>query len=71
MGSWKTIAMRLPRIWRSRRRGSASTSSPSNRIDPSIAAGGSGSSRSRARVETLLPQPDSPTMPSVRPSSRS
>jgi hypothetical protein len=69
IGSWKIIAMRLPRISRMRDCGRASTSSPSKVTRPSILPGGSGMSRMSAIVQTLLPQPDSPTMPSVCPGS--
>ena len=34
MGSWKTMAMRLPRIWRSRVRDAPSSSSPAKRMLP-------------------------------------
>ena len=66
------MAILLPRISRMRRFGSSRISSPSNRtLTRSILAGGSGSSRMSAIVPTLLPEPDSPTMPSVCPASSS
>jgi len=48
--------------------GSVTRSSPSNEtVPPSMWPAGFGSSRIRARFVTLLPQPDSPTRPSVSP----
>ena len=38
---------------------------------PAIRPGGIGTSRMMASAVMLLPQPDSPTMPSVRPAARS
>ncbi len=64
IGSWKIIAMSLPRTWRISSSGSASRSRPSNRISPvGISAGGMSSRRMIDSDVTLLPQPDSPTMP--------
>ena len=63
-GSWKTICI-------SRRSGciclrpALVTSWPRNRIDPSVES----ISRMIARDIVVLPQPDSPTRPSVSPSS--
>ncbi len=67
-GSWKTIWMLRRTAFRARP-DSLVTSSPLNRIDPSV--GRSRLTSSRASVD--LPQPDSPTTPRVspRPSSRS
>ena len=64
IGSWNTIAMRLPRTRCISRSSSARRSRPSNRITlpASMRPGG----RTRRRIEsavTLLPQPDSPTTP--------
>jgi hypothetical protein len=67
-GSWKIIAMSLPRslrissifMWR--------ISRPSNQISPErISAGGMSSSRINVSALTLLPEPDSPTIPSDLP----
>ena len=69
IGSWKIIAISLPRISRISLSGSADRSRPSNRtLPPSIRPAGFGSSRMIARLVTLLPQPDSPTRPSRSPS---
>ena len=65
-GSWKTICS-LRRMARSSRRPSARRSWPSKRISP--ASGSIRRSARRARVD--LPQPDSPTRPSVSPASSS
>ncbi len=61
-GSWKMICI-LRRILRSSPGLSDSRSTPSKRTEPLVA------SRSRiiARPMVLLPQPDSPTRPSVSP----
>ena len=68
IGSWKIIEMRLPRSSRIAWTGSASRSRPSNRISPpSTRPGGCGTNPMIESAVTLLPQPDSPTMPSVRP----
>src|ERR1035437_7039268 len=72
MGSWKIIAISLPRSSRISASSRPIRSSPSNKTwPPSIRPAGAGSSRITARFVTLLPQPDSPTRPSVSPSSRS
>ena len=72
IGSWKTIAMRLPRMWRISSSSILRRSSPSKRISPpTIFPGGLGISRRIESALTLLPQPDSPTSPSVSPSSTS
>ena len=67
IGSWKIIASRLPRRSRSVCVGSFSRSKPSKRIAPEISARCFGSSPMIASDVTLLPQPDSPTRPSVAP----
>ena len=66
-GSWKIMPISAPRIARSSAAVMVSRSRPSNRAWPVIWA-------PRVRpmivwVETLLPDPDSPTMPSVCPAS--
>ena len=70
IGSWKIMPMRLPRTSRIARssRVSRSWSSSASRL-PSICAGGQGRSRMMARAVTLLPQPNSPTSPTIRPAS--
>ncbi len=68
IGSWKIIAMSLPRTWRISSSLSPSRSRPSNMISPvGISAGGTSSRRMIDSDVTLFPQPDSPTMPSVSP----
>src|SRR3954471_10432127 len=70
IGSWKIIAMRSPRSSRRRSGGWRSRSSPSNRISPpAMRPGGCGTRPMIASAVTLLPQPDSPTSPSVGPAS--
>jgi hypothetical protein len=70
MGSWKIIAMSLPRTARIssslivRRSLSPSISEPSTTLP-----GGSGMSRISDMAATVLPEPDSPTMPMVSPRS--
>ncbi len=68
IGSWKIIAMSLPRTWRISSSESASRSRPSKRISPvGISAGGMSCRRMIDSEVTLLPQPDSPTSPRVSP----
>ncbi|MCS3728082.1 hypothetical protein FHR88_003121 [Bradyrhizobium betae] len=67
IGSWKIIASRLPRRSRSIWSGVFSRSKPSKRIAPDISALCFGSNPMIASDVTLLPQPDSPTRPSVAP----
>ena len=68
-GSWKIIAISLPRILRIPSSGSDRISRPSNQTSLSvpISAGGMSSRRMIVIAVTLLPEPDSPTMPSVWP----
>ena len=68
-GSWKIIAISLPRILRISPSGSDRTSRPSNQtsLPAPISAGGMSSRRMIVSAVTLLPDPDSPTMPSVWP----
>ena len=71
MGSWKIMAMSLPRM---RRRSSSSmptSSRPRNRmLPPETEPGGEGISPMTASAAMLLPLPDSPTMPRVSPPRR-
>ena len=67
IGSWKIIASRLPRRSRRVSSGTSSRSKPSKRIEPETSAECFGSSPMMASEVTLLPQPDSPTRPSVAP----
>src|ERR1700730_4306859 len=67
MGSWKTIAMPRPRIdciWRSVR---GPRSRAPKQTWPAVTRALSGSRRIKAIAVTLLPLPDSPTTPRVRP----
>src|SRR6266850_6511325 len=71
MGSWKIIDSLSPRRLRTRLSGSSSRFSPSNSTSPpAMRPGGCGTRRMIESAVTLLPQPDSPTMPSVRPRAR-
>src|SRR5438270_5069356 len=69
IGSWKIIDSLSPRRLRSRSSESFSRSSPSNSISPAAMRPGGGTNPMMLSAMTLLPQPDSPTMPSVRPRS--
>ena len=67
-GSWKIIAMSLPRTCRSSADTGAETGRwPMNRALPEILVRLRLSRPSSARFVTLLPEPDSPTIPSVSP----
>src|SRR5918994_7194515 len=70
MGSWKIMAMSLPLISCIRLSEVFSRSWSSKRISPSgYSAGGLGLSCMIERAVTLLPLPDSPTIPIVSPAS--
>ena len=70
IGSWKIIAMRLPRSARISFSSSFSRSWPLNSIVPAVIwPPGAGTSRMIESEVTLLPEPLSPTMPSVSPAS--
>ena len=64
-GSWKIICI-WRRIGRRSRRDRPTSSSPTNRTDPEVGV----VSCRIARHSVDLPQPDSPTSPSVSPSLR-
>ena len=66
-GSWKIIATSLPRTSRSSAGEAFSRSLPCSRISPLMFERFAFSSPRIARFVTLLPEPDSPTMPSVSP----
>ncbi len=69
--SWKIMDILLPRSRSISRSEAVSSSLPSSRISPSILVR-NGSCRPRiVRLVTDLPDPDSPTMPSVLPLARS
>ena len=65
IGSWKIIAMSLPRIWRICASGRVRSSLPLSLIEPSILLELGGVSRMIDSAVTLLPEPDSPTTASV------
>src|SRR5829696_5831040 len=65
-GSWKIMAMRLPRTPSSRRAGAPISCWPSRRTEPPMRARAGRRPRAASQV-TLLPEPDSPTMPSASP----
>jgi hypothetical protein len=70
IGSWKIIAISFPRTSSRSLFDSFARSKPSKRTDPlTIFAGGCGSKLMIESAVTDLPQPDSPTMPSVFPGS--
>ncbi len=64
------MATLLPRMERIRCSDSPITSVPSTRIEPSIRDDFRSCRPRTAMLDTDLPEPDSPTMPSVLPSSR-
>src|SRR5450755_668702 len=66
-GSWKIIAMSLPRILRRSRSGRPTSSLPSSLIEPPTMAPPGGSSPIIDRLVIDFPHPDSPTSPSVSP----
>src|SRR6185503_4180593 len=67
-GSWKMNPISLPRSLRMPSADSLSRSTPSKITEPeTILPGGFGTSRVSESAVTLLPQPDSPTSPSVSP----
>ena len=61
--------MSSPRTWRISSSESDSRSRPSNRTSPLNVALPARVSPRMLMLETLLPEPDSPTMPSERPAS--
>ena len=72
IGSWKIMPIRFPRIARISLSGSLSRSLPSKITSPpAMRPGGLGMSRMIDRLVTDLPEPDSPTMPSVSPRNTS
>ena len=69
MGSWKIMAMSLPRISRYSFSESVVRSLPSNSIEPPATWPGSARRPIIDRLVTDLPEPDSPTMARISPSS--
>ena len=68
IGSWNTIAISSPRTSRISRNDSDSRSRPSNITEPRLMRpGGDATSRITASDVTVLPEPDSPTMPRTSP----
>ena len=67
IGSWKIMASRLPRRSCICRSGRPKSTRPSKVTEPDTRVPAFGSNRMMESAVTLLPQPDSPTMPSVRP----
>ena len=68
IGSWKIIAISPPRSSLRRFFGIARRSSPLYGAPPlAIRPGGIGMRPSSVIIETLLPEPDSPTIPSISP----
>ena len=70
MGSWRIMAIRLPRMCRISTSDLGTRSSPSKRMAPPTMRAAVGSRRSSERARVVLPEPDSPTIPSVSPASR-
>src|SRR5436309_360693 len=70
IGSCRIIAIRLPRILRIWAAGFRSRSSPSNRTSPATIRAAGGRSLRSESASVVLPERDSPTMPSVSPSRR-
>ena len=67
IGSWKIMAISFPRSFRRLAGLRLVRSRPSNRIEPVTRDTLAGSSPMTARAETVLPEPLSPTSPSVLP----
>ena len=67
MGSWKTMAIRGPRMARSRASDSPRMSAPSKRIEPELTLAFRASSPRTAEASVVFPQPLSPTTPTMRP----
>ena len=67
IGSWKIIEIAFPRTSRISSSGRSTRFLPSNRISPPTTRPGRSMSRITESAVTLLPQPDSPTTPSVAP----
>src|SRR3954454_13641932 len=67
IGSWKTMAMSLPRTVRISLSGRSARLRPLNRISPAVIFPGVATSRMIDIAVTLLPHPDSPTSASASP----
>ena len=66
-GSWKIIAAATPRCLRISSGSSPTISWPPSTMEPDIRVLAGLCSPMMAMLDTLLPEPDSPTMASVRP----
>jgi hypothetical protein len=71
IGSWNTTDISRPRIARKRRGLAVRMSSPSSSIRPSVTCAFSGRRRISALIRVDLPQPDSPTTPTISPACTS
>jgi len=69
IGSCRIIAIRLPRTRRISASDLVSRSSPSNSSRPLVTRAARGNRRRMVSASVVLPEPDSPTMPSVSPAS--
>ena len=67
IGSWKTMAILAPQMSRRVASGASTISVPSKRMDPDCVVFDRGRSPMIERDRTVLPEPDSPTMPRVSP----
>ena len=67
IGSWKIMAIRLPRSFRSAPSPKVRRSVSPKRISPAATRPAGGTRPSTDRAVTLLPQPDSPTSPTILP----
>jgi hypothetical protein len=65
IGSWKIMAMRRPRTARISSAARSAATGRRGDLAEAIRPGGDGTSRMIDRLVTDLPDPDSPTMPSV------
>ena len=70
IGSWKTMEIWEPHSWRRDLAGALRISWPMNRTEPVRTTPSRGTSPMIERESTVLPDPDSPTMPTVSPRSR-
>ncbi len=68
-GSWKIMPISLPRMWRIASSDSVLSSWPSSLMLPPTIEPPPGSRFMIDNAVIVLPQPDSPTMPSVSPGS--
>ncbi len=67
---WNTVEMSRQRRWRSSSSGVVVMSLPSKVIVPSLIRAGFSSRRSTALPSVVLPEPDSPMMPTNSPGRR-